>query len=102
MTFREKCLSYFLSLPEDTASRLEDICVGELQNRCYVQSGATTKIKKQKPEFFKVNQRTKKQSTFSENMGKPRIFDRFFDFLVYLEKFRFLFVFILVVAPDWT
>ena len=42
--------------------------LGDLQNGCYVQSGATTKIKK--TEFFEVNQNLKTQNIFLTGNGR--------------------------------
>ena len=70
------------------------ILFGDLQNGCYVQSGATTKIKKNK----------KKQSNMWVSpcfWKKIRIFDCYF-LLLTLKKSGFCFFLILVVAPDWT
>ena len=48
------------------------------------------KTKKQTTEFFNVNQKIKKLSFFPKIQENPRVFDCFFDLLVYLEKFRCL------------
>ena len=47
-------------------------------------------------KIFKKQSKIRGFPVFSEKI------DCFFDFLAYLEKFRFLSFFILVVAPDWT